>query len=172
MLHIQVSFILLNQIRWLYFYMESLLTGSFRFEGKSVHLMGRWYGWGILLTNVWAYSKMDFTADLMPLLKWLNIPTPNLLFFQYNARALILTPVESTLFPLEDGHQESMEWRALQWRAGVISLSQCYLCHAGASTQTAQQKYLWIFSKSSGPVSCLDQWVSNFIMTIIPWSTY
>ena len=118
MFHIQVSCILLNQIRWLYFYMESLLTGSFRFEGKSVHLMGRWYRWGILLTNVWAYSKMDFPADLIHLLKWLNIPTPNLLFFQCNARALILTLVEGTLFLLED-------WASGEH--GDCSEGRCYL---------------------------------------------
>ena len=72
-------------------------------------------------------------------------------------------------FSWRTGHQESME-TAVQ--AGVISLSRCYLCDAGVSTQTAQQKYLWVFSKSSGPVSFLDQWFSNFIKTIIPWSTY
>lgn len=108
--------------------MESLLTGSFRFEGKSVHLMGRWYRRGILLTNVWAYSKMDFPADLIHLFKWLNIPTPNLLFFQCNARALILTPVEGTLFLLEDWasgeHGDCSEGQVLSPQASAIYVIQ------------------------------------------------
>ena len=108
--------------------MESLLTGSFRFEGKSVHLMGRWYRRGILLTNVWAYSKMDFPADLIHLFKWLNIPTPNLLFFQCNARALILTPVEGTLFLLEDWasgeHGDCSEGQVLSPQASAIYVMQ------------------------------------------------